>query len=635
MCGIAGQARADGAPVEGELVARMCAAQEHRGPDSRGLHVSGAVGLGIQRLRIIDLDTGDQPIYNEDGLVAVVLNGEIYNYAELREELLRGGHRLTTKGDTEVIAHLYEELGAGCVSKLHGMFAFALWDDRRKRLFVARDRVGKKPLFYSLRGGVLSFASELRALTQDPGVPREIDPEALDAYLAYGYIPAPLSIFRGVRKLPPAHQLVFENGALTLERYWQLDYSRKRSFADPGELDEQIRAELRKAVGRRMVADVPVGAFLSGGIDSSAVVAAMAEQSSEPVKTFSIGFADASVDELPRARLVAERFATDHHELIVEPDAVELLPKLVRQYGEPFGDHSALACFYLAELAREHVTVALNGDGGDESFAGYQRYTSNVLAAKLERLPASLRRAAAALGHNLGGEDPRAWGSRVQRFTSRLPEGQHERYLRQVSVFDGEERRALYAPELARDVERAEAERFLLDPWQEASGAALLDQLLEVDATVYLPGDLLAKIDIATMAFSLEARSPLLDHELMELAASLPPQQKAKGAERKIALRRALRGWVPDTILDGAKQGFELPVASWLRADLASYAREVLLDHESAARGWAQPAAVERMLDQHVSGAADHGRKLWALLALELWAGSASEAPSEPITAVA
>lgn len=630
MCGIAGQVRADGTAVEEELIARMCAAQEHRGPDSRGLHVSGPVGLGIQRLRIIDLDTGDQPIYNEDGSVAVVLNGEIYNYAELREELLRAGHTLATKGDTEVIAHLYEELGTGCVAKLHGMFSFALWDARRKRLFVARDRVGKKPLFYSFRGGVLSFASELRALTQDPEVPREIDPEAIDAYLAYGYVPAPISIFRGVRKLPPAHQLVFENGALTIERYWRLDYARKRSFGDPRELDERIRAALRKAVGRRMVADVPVGAFLSGGIDSSAVVAAMAEQSPEPVKTFSIGFADASVDELPRARLIAERFSTDHHELIVEPDAVELLPKLVRQYGEPFGDHSALACFYLAELAREHVTVALNGDGGDESFAGYQRYTSNVLAARFERLPAPLRGAVAAAGARVGSaEDPRALRSRAQRFATRVGGDRHGRYLDQVSVFTAAERGALYAPELAAAVTDADSNRFLLDPWREASGEALLDQLLEVDATVYLPGDLLPKIDIATMAFSLEARSPLLDHELMELAASIPPEQKASGVQRKVALRRALRGWVPDTILDGTKQGFELPVANWLRTDLAPYAREVLLDRESAERGWTRPAAVEQLLDQHVAGAADHGRKLWSLLALELWAQSVT-AGDEP-----
>lgn len=623
MCGIAGQARADGAPVAADLIARMCAAQEHRGPDSRGLHVEGPVGLGIQRLAVIDLDTGDQPVANEDGSVVVVLNGEIYNYAELREELLRAGHTLSTHGDTETIAHLYEEHGVECLSRLQGMFAFALWDRRRRRLFVARDRVGKKPLFYSLRGGVLSFASEMQALLQDREIPRDVDPGAIDAYLTYGYVPAPISAFRSVGKLPPGHRLVFEDGALTIERWWRLDYSRKQAVTDPRELDERIRAALRTAVSRRLVADVPVGAFLSGGIDSSAVVAAMAEQSAAPVKTFSIGFADQSHNELPRARLVAEAFDTDHHELVVEPDATALLPKLARHYGEPFGDHSALPCFYLAELAREQVTVALNGDGGDESFAGYQRYSSNLLAARLEGLPAPLREALAAAGRRFGGvAGPRSRGGRALRFAGRLGGARHSRYLHQISVFDAAERERLYTPEFAQEAAPGFADEFLLSAWREASGAELLDQLLEVDATVYLPGDLLAKIDVATMAFSLEARSPLLDHELMELAASIPTRHKAHGARRKIALRRALRGWVPDAILDGPKQGFELPVARWLRTDLAPYTREVLLDPESTARGWLAPAAVEALIEAHVAGRADHGRRLWALLALEHWARS-------------
>jgi asparagine synthase (glutamine-hydrolysing) len=623
MCGIAGQVRADGLSVERGLIARMCAAQEHRGPDSRGLHIAGPVGLGIQRLRVIDLDTGDQPVTNEDGSIVVVLNGEIYNYAELRRELLRAGHTLSTKGDTEVIAHLYEEHGVECLSRLRGMFSFALWDSRRGRLFVARDRVGKKPLFYCFHDGVLSFASELQALLQDPAIPRDVDPGAIDAYLTYGYVPAPVSAFRSVGKLPPGHLLVFEGGSLRIERYWRLDYSRKRRVGDVRELDEQIRAALRTAVARRLVADVPVGAFLSGGIDSSAVVAAMAEQSPEPVKTFSIGFADEAVNELPRARLIADRFSTDHHELIVEPDAVELLPKLVQHYGEPFGDHSALPCFHLAELARGQVTVALNGDGGDESFAGYQRYTSNLLAARLDGLPAPLRRAIAAAGSRLGDpSEPRSRRSRVRRFANRLAGERHSRYLRQVSVFDEEDRRGLYTPEFACVVAPSYADELLLGPWREASGTELLDQLLEVDATVYLPGDLLPKIDIATMAFSLEARSPLLDHELMELAASLPTEQKAHGVRRKIALKRALRGWLPDAILDGPKQGFELPVARWLRTDLAPYARDVLLDPACTGRGWMRPAAVEALIDEHVAGTADHGRKLWSLLALELWAQS-------------
>ena len=635
MCGIAGQARAGGAAVAEQTIAAMCAAQEHRGPDQRGLHVDEGIGLGIQRLRIIDLATGDQPVANEDGSVTVVLNGEIYNYAELRRELAGRGHRLATQSDTEVIAHLYEELGVECLQRLHGMFAFALWDSRRRRLLLARDRVGKKPLFYSLRDGALSFASELPALLQDPDVPREIDPQALDAYLAYGYVPAPLSVFRDVAKLPPAHRLVYEDGTTTIERYWRLDYAAKRRFADERELHEEIRASLRAAVARRMVADVPVGAFLSGGIDSSAVVAAMAEQSPQPVKTFSIGFADERFDELPRARLVAERFDTEHHELVVEPDAVEMLPKLARHYGEPFGDHSALPCFYLSQLAREHVTVALNGDGGDESFAGYQRYSSNLLAARLEALPAGLREGlSAAAGVLPASTDPRALSRRVQRFAGRLAGDRQRRYLDQVCVFGASERAALYTPQLAAQVAPG-AEQALLGPWREASGHELLDQLLEVDATVYLPGDLLTKIDIATMAFSLEARSPLLDHELMELAASLPPSQKARGARRKIALRGALRGWLPDAVLDGPKRGFELPVDRWLRGELAPFAREVLLDRESVERGWLRRDGVESLLDRHLAGE-DHGRRLWALLTLELWARSATDlaAPS-PEAAVA
>ncbi|HEY1358066.1 MAG TPA: asparagine synthase (glutamine-hydrolyzing), partial [Thermoleophilaceae bacterium] len=333
MCGIAGQVRWDRAPVERGLVERMCAALEHRGPDSRGIHLSDGAGLGIQRLRVIDVETGDQPLYNEDGSVAVVLNGEIYNYRELRRELARRGHSFRTQGDTEVIAHLYEERGPDCVRELDGMFALALWDERRRLLLVARDRVGKKPLFYSLRDGALSFSSELGSLLQDDEVPRDLDPEAIDRYLAYHYVPAPMSAFRAVRKLEPATRMVVQNGRASFERYWQLDYSEK---TDPSGLNERIRHELRRAVERRLVSDVPLGAFLSGGIDSSAVVAAMAEASSGPVKTFSIGFEDETFDELEHARLIAERFGTDHTEFVVRPDGIELLPKLVRHYGEPF-----------------------------------------------------------------------------------------------------------------------------------------------------------------------------------------------------------------------------------------------------------------------------------------------------------
>ena len=389
MCGIAGQARNDGRAVDRATLESICRAQEHRGPDALGTHLESEVGLGIQRLRVIDLETGDQPIYNEDHSIAVVLNGEIYNYRELRQRLQRHGHRLRTMGDTEVIVHLYEELGPDCVQELHGMFAFALWDASRRRLLVARDRVGKKPLFYSLRDGAISFASELRALLHDPEISRDIDVDAIDAYLAYGYVPAPLSAFRAVRKLPPASTLVYENGQASIRRYWRLHYDRGETPGDEAELHEEIRGRIRKAVTRRMISDVPLGVFLSGGIDSSTVVAAMAEASPRPVRTFSIGFEEESFNELPNARLIAERFGTDHRELVIKPDVVSIIPRVARHYGEPFADSSSVPSFYVSEMASREVTVALNGDGGDESFAGYNRY---VAATRTNRIAGLLPR---------------------------------------------------------------------------------------------------------------------------------------------------------------------------------------------------------------------------------------------------
>jgi asparagine synthase (glutamine-hydrolysing) len=653
MCGIAGIARAFGAPVQRDVLERMCEAQSHRGPDARGIHIEQGVGLGIQRLRVVDLVTGDQPIHNEDRSVTVVLNGEIYNFRELRRRLRGEGHRFATEGDTEVIVHLYEELGPACVRELHGMFAFALWDSRRQQLLLARDRVGKKPLFYSERSGegdrpgALSFASELGALMQDPEIPREIDHHALDAYLAYGYVPAPMSAFAAVRKLMPATTLVYRDGAIQTERYWRLDYSRKRlhsrsrSSQSAGEVGEEIRDAIGAAVRKRMISDVPMGAFLSGGIDSSAVVAAMAESSSEPVKTFSIGFDEERFNELPQARLVAQQFATDHHELIVRPDAVEILPKMVSHYGEPFANASAIPSFYLARFAAEHVTVALNGDGGDESFAGYPRYTTNLALAQFDRLPQSLRRAAAALAQKvpLGG-DPRAMRSRLGRFAIALGLDREERYIAQQSRFTAAERTRLYTPEYAALLGPSHASDTTLEPWRSSSARNLLDRFLDVDINSYLPGELLTKIDIATMAYSLEGRSPLLDHELMELAASLPADMKATAqGQRKLALRQALRGWVPDAILDAPKQGFELPVAQWFRGELRDFSREVLLDSRAIARGWCREDEVRRLLDEHACGAHDHNRRLWTLLMLELWYaqtidGAGSPRSLEPAAAV-
>jgi asparagine synthase (glutamine-hydrolysing) len=602
------------------MLARMCAALEHRGPDARGIHVDDGVGLGIQRLRVIDLLSGDQPVFNEDRSVAVVLNGEIYNYRELRSELQARGHSFTSAGDTETIAHLYEERGPDCVRSLHGMFALAIWDARERQLVLARDRVGKKPLFYCQRGDELSFASELRALMENPEIPRDVDHQALDAYLAYQYVPSPLSAFRAVRKLPPASVMVYRDGRSTITRYWRLDYRRKLALADPRECDELIRSQLKLAVRRRMVADVPLGAFLSGGIDSSAVVAAMAELSSRPVRTFSIGFTSDRFNELPRARLIAERFATDHHELVVQPNAVELLPKIIEHYGEPFGDCSALPSFYLSEMARGHVTVALNGDGGDESFAGYSHYAANLLLDRLGRLPGPLRRNLARTGGLLpssGRIDSTL--SRAKRLAATIALSAPQRFCAYRTHLDGLRTEDLYTEEYRRLIGESLVGDVVEGPWLESLSDEPLDRMLNVDINTYLPGQLLTKVDVASMAYSLEARSPLLDHELMELAASLPVKLKLAGSERKVAFRRALRGCIPDEILDGRKQGFVLPLSEWLRGELREYAREILLDPAAVRRGYFRRERVASLLDRHASGMEDNSRGIWNLLVFELW----------------
>ncbi|MGI8801055.1 MAG: asparagine synthase (glutamine-hydrolyzing) [Solirubrobacteraceae bacterium] len=620
MCGIAGQVRADGAPVDPALIERMCAALEHRGPDSRGSHREDTVGLGVQRLRVIDLETGDQPIYNEDRSVVVVLNGEIYNFRELRARLERAGHVFATHSDTEVIVHLYEDEGPGCVGSLDGMFAFALWDADRRRLLLARDRVGKKPLFYALRPGAITLASELGALTRDPEMDRTIDPRALDCYLAYGYIPAPLSIYAGARKLPPASILVYAGGEAEISRYWRLDYSRQRGVGERRELAGETLAAIDRAVRRRLIADVPVGALLSGGIDSSAVVAAMAGASSRPVKTFSIGYASDEYDELPYARTVAELFATEHHEFTIEPDAIEVAPKIVRHYGEPFADSSAIPSFYVSELTRAHVTVALNGDGGDESFGGYSRYAGNMLADRLAGLPGPVRSAVAAAGDRLPDSGRmNSTISRGRRLAAALLLSPAERYARYMSCFDPDQRAALYADDLKAAIGESEAAGVIAGPWARASGATPLDVMLEVDVESYLPGDLLVKMDIATMAHSLEARSPLLDVEVMELAASIPAGLKVRGLEKKVLLRDALRGRLPDEILDRPKRGFAVPLADWLRTDLRHWAAEILFDPRTAARGYFDQGYVRRMFERHVAAAEDASPRLWALVMLELW----------------
>jgi asparagine synthase (glutamine-hydrolysing) len=480
--------------------------------------------------------------------------------------------------------------------------------------------VGKKPLYYADRPDAISFASELTALMEDPEVPPDPDSAALDAYLAYRWVPAPASAFAAARKLPAATYMVLDEAGVRAERYWRLDFSAKRRFASTAERNEEIRSHIRRAVGRRMIADVPLGAFLSGGVDSSTVVAAMAEQSSEPVRTFSIGFTNDEYNELPQARLVAQRFATDHHEYMVEPDAVEILPRIVRHYGEPFADASAIPSFYVAEMARREVTVALNGDGGDETFAGYSRYAANALLARADRAPAAgrrlLQRAVTLLPPSGRIESP---VNRLRRVMSVLALAPEERYAAYMTQLNGLDRDQLYTPEYRRTLSESAVLEVTRAPWRESTAVDIVDRMLDVDTRTYLTDDLLAKIDIATMAHSLEGRSPLLDHEFMEFAASLQPTDKLRGRSHKVALKEAVRGWVPDEILDAPKRGFRLPIHDWLRSDLRDHARDVLLDPAAIERGHFNGAYVERLLDEHSHHQADHSQGIWTLLMYELW----------------
>jgi asparagine synthase (glutamine-hydrolysing) len=626
MCGIAGKIDF-AAPIDETLIHRMCSVIEHRGPDARGVYVDGGVGLGAQRLAIIDVAGGDQPIFNEDRSVAVVMNGEIYNFPELRRELQERGHRFSSRSDTEVLVHLYEDHGETMVRRLRGMFAFAIWDARRRRLFCARDRVGKKPLFWARKGSRVWFASELRALLEDSELERDIDPAAIDAYLALQYVPHPLSAFKRIRKLAPASTLSVTADGETTDTYWSLDYTQKLRGVAEKELEEQLRELIREATEIRLMSEVPLGAFLSGGLDSTAVVAAMAEQMAEPVKTFSIGFPDAAFDELRFARIAAERFGTDHHEFVVEPKALEIMPRLARQYGEPFADASAIPSFYLAELTSRHVTVALNGDGGDESFAGYRRYVGNDRASRLNGVPLPLRRLAPLLVRPLG-EDARMNGtrSRIQRFARTLAMAPPDRYAHWMSIVERQRRSRLFTPDFAAAV-YASAEDFITTAWTRWPASGQIDLMLSTDVQTYLPCDLLVKMDIATMAYSVEARSPFLDHRLMEFAASLPPDEKLRGSAGKRLLKRALRGRVPDEILDRPKMGFGVPLGRWFREDLRQLPADVLLDARALDRGYFRRHEVEVLIDEHRAGSADHSARLWSLLQLEMWHREVVDAP--------
>lgn len=620
MCGIAGIVRRDGAQIDRELLTRMNDAIRHRGPDDDGFYFSDGVGLAMRRLAIIDLKSGHQPIHNADSTAWIVFNGEIYNYRELRKQLEALGHTFYTDSDTEAIVHAYDEYGTECPKHLRGMFALAIWNERDKSLFLARDRVGKKPLLYAQTNDQLIFGSEFTALLAHPSVSREVNYEAIHHYLSFISVPAPLTAYQAIRKLEPGHWLLWRDGEIKLERYWQLDFSQKTDISEQ-EAGERVSALLRDAVRVRLMSEVPLGAFLSGGIDSSAVVALMAQESSERVKTFSIGFEEQDFSELHHARRVAEHVGADHHEFIVRPNAMEILPTLVEHYGEPFADSSAIPSYYVSRETRRYVTVALNGDGGDECFAGYERYAAMNLAQRYTRLlPAALRNGVVAnLANALPDFQTRGPLGKGQRFLKAASLSPIQRYLRWISAFDENAKLDLYSNEF-REQTKDFSTVGIIQPWfAKANGAGIVDASLLTDTMTYLPNDLLVKMDIASMTVSLEARSPFLDHHLMEFAASLPEKLKLRRMTTKYLLKRILKDLVPAENLSRGKMGFGVPIGHWFRGTMQPFLRETLLSEKALARNLFQRNKVRQIIDQHVAGKIDHSHRLWSLLMLELW----------------
>lgn len=627
MCGLTGFVLNN--PIDRSLAERrldkMAATLHHRGPDDQGVWSDGRAGLGFKRLSIIDLSpAGHQPMGSVDEGVWLAFNGEIYNFRELRAALEAKGHVFRSHSDSEVILNGYLSWGDDVLLRLRGMFAIAIWDRRSQRLLLARDRVGKKPLNYALTSEGLFFGSEIKAVLAWPGIPREPDMEALHQFLTYQYVPAPLTAFRGIRKLPAGHKMVIgvdEGGRLTepkIEAYWHLPAPRPRRRAmDVNQAAEELVHHLEEAVRLRMIADVPLGAFLSGGVDSSAVVAMMARQGGGQVKTFSIGFENEEYDETIFARMVAERYGTDHHELIVKPDAVNILPKLVYHYGEPFADPSAVPSFYLAEMARRHVTVALNGDGGDEAFMGYNRYVSMQMLSRLDFVPQSLRYLGAEVIARLPFRGRMA--SRAERIAGLLradKQARQHRYSFTITAFADEHKQGAYGDAMSDYLQDSALD--ILQPYL-AEAESIVSGANWADIHTYLPDDLMVKVDIATMAHSLESRSPLLDHVLLEWALTLPENLTIPGGTTKAIFKKAMEPYLPHEVLYRPKMGFGCPVDHWLRGELKEMAYDLLLSSRATDRGIIKHSAVKALLDEHCSGSHAHHSRLWPLLMMELW----------------
>ena len=635
MCGICGAVWTDPNGVLG--AASLKAVMDrlvHRGPDDAGEYRDDHATLGFRRLSIIDLAGGHQPLSNEDGTVWTVFNGEIYNFPSLRRRLEAKGHLLRSHGDTEVLVHLYEDEGTRMFSLLRGMFALAIWDAARRTLVLARDRLGQKPLVYRHDGRRLVFASELKALLALPesDVPRTIDPLALDQYLSYGYVPQPRAILEGIHKLPPAHYAVWHQGVLDIQPYWQLDANSERVRPLEEDIDE-LRSTLGEAVREQMIADVPLGAFLSGGIDSTIIVGLMQRSSNRPVKTFAIGFPDPRYDETRFAEMAARHLGTEHQTFIVEPKAWETLPELAWQFDEPFADSSALPTWYVARETRRAVTVALTGDAGDELFGGYDRYRALALTELFHGLPAGPRRL---LGGTMVRVLPRSGQSKsrlrkVQRLLENINEPVQDRYLGWMTTFDESARLALYSTEqldlLATagaalpDASTADPASILSAAFAQAARRDPVTRAMFADLTTYLPGDLLVKVDLASMAHSLECRGPFLDHRVVELAMAMPLERKIRlrSGSTKIVLKQAFADLLPPQIKSRRKMGFGVPIGRWFRNELKNELQGVLLDPVSLGRRLFRPESIERLVAEHVEGKREHSFRLWALLMLELW----------------
>jgi len=620
MCGITGYINGDGRTVDRSVLERMNRAIIHRGPDEDGFYVNENVGLAMRRLSIIDLAGGQQPIHNADRTKWLIFNGEIYNYQSLREDLLKRGHQLYTKSDTEAVLHLFEEFGVECLQHLRGMFAFAIWDDVEKTLFLARDRVGKKPLLYSHQtNGDLIFGSEFTAVLEHPSVTREVDMQAIDSYLSYLCVPAPQTAFKSIRKLEPGHWLKWKDGRIEMQRYWLPKFGPKLKISEEEAIEETTRL-VREATRLRMIAEVPLGAFLSGGVDSSTVVALMAQESSTPVKTFSIGFEEQDFSELKYARKVAEHVGAEYHEFIVRPNALEVLPTLVEHYGEPYADSSAIPTYYVSKETRQDVNVALKGDGGDECFSGYERYMAMELAEIYRRIPSWLRSAFIEGPVNLlpTSELKKTRVRDVQRFFASANEARNERYFRWMSTFKPAVKPDLYTTDFSAQLTQ-ETSTFLDQWFNAANGSGILDATLLTDQMTYLPNDLLVKVDIASMANSLEARSPFLDHEVIEFAAKLPEHLKMRGMRPKSLLKKVAARLVPREVIYRRKMGFGVPVGRWLRGEMSDFLRDVLLSQSSLTRGIVKPEKLRQYVDEHIQGTFDHSFQVWTLLMMELW----------------